>query len=431
MTRLTLRPLPDDAPAAAPATPPAAPAPDALAPAPRFAAPALTPGPGVLHIRVVAGEGGGPDKTILRSARYGHEAGLRVAAAYIHPAGDSRIDAIRARAAAQGCPFYPIPESGPLDPRTVRAALQLCRTLRVAVWHGHDYKSNLLGLIVRRLWPMRLLTTAHGWTDETSRTRIYARVDRLCLRHYDHVIAVSNDLARACLASGVREQRLTYLPNGVHLQDCPPWEHVLRDRRRLEAQASHEGRPRVVGVLARLSAEKGVDRALRLFARLARDQSPLELHIVGDGPQREALESLAQELGVADRVRFLGWQPNPIPFLAAMHMLLLTSHREGLPNVVLEAMAMGVPVAATAHGDLPALLDNGACGQLLPDNESQWPAAVGAILADGDLRLELAGRARRRVEQRYDFRARARAEIDIYRRLLSVEHAGVSLSRAA
>src|SRR5690606_27096685 len=121
----------------------------------------------ILHVRVVSGAGGGPDKTIVRSAAYVDPRRDRVTCAYLHPAGDPGIDVIRATAARYGTELIAIPERGPIDFAAIRALTQLCQRRSVTVWHGHDYKSDLLGLSIRSLHPMTLVTTAHGFTRET------------------------------------------------------------------------------------------------------------------------------------------------------------------------------------------------------------------------------------------------------------------------
>ena len=92
-----------------------------------------------------------------------------------------------------------IDDRGPLDFSLVKRFVKLCREQRVAIWHGHDYKSNLLGLLVRPHWPMRLVTTVHGWVKFTWKTPLYYAIDRLCLPRYERVICVSDDLAEQCL----------------------------------------------------------------------------------------------------------------------------------------------------------------------------------------------------------------------------------------
>src|SRR5438067_1964725 len=147
--------------------------------------------PVVLETRVVAGSGGGPDKTILNSPRFLTAAGYRMLCAYMHPPGDPGFEQLRHRAAALDAPLLSVPDRGPWDCAVIGRLLHICRRERVSIWHGHDYMSNALGLLLRSFWPMRLVTTLHGWVKHTRRTPLYYRVDELCLPHYEAVISVS------------------------------------------------------------------------------------------------------------------------------------------------------------------------------------------------------------------------------------------------
>ena len=282
--------------------------------------------PMILHVRVVAGSGGGPDKNILRSARYMRHSRYDVAAAYIHPHGDPGMQVLAQQARAWGCPLYQIEEAGPMDPHSVRSLLQLCRKLRVAVWHAHDYKSNVLGLLLRALWPMKLVTSVHGWTRETARTRFYYHVDRLCLNRFDHVIAVSPPLVEACLATGVNPEQLTYLPNAVDVEEYPLRQDTAAARQKLGLSNDRL----IIGTVGRLSSEKGVDRAVQTIAQLRSQRTDVELHLVGDGPERARLQELAGRLHVQDAVRFWGWQRHLQEFYGAMDLLLLPSPHRGI-----------------------------------------------------------------------------------------------------
>ncbi len=376
----------------------------------------LTAAPLVLHVRVVAGSGGGPDKTILHSAPYAAASGLRMAAAYIHPAGDTGINLLQQRALALGCDFHAIPEHGPLDPATVRSLLALCRRLRVAIWHGHDYKSNVLGLLLRRWHPMRLITTVHGWTFDTARTRFYYHLDNLCLSRYSHVITVSRALREHCVNLGVPENRLSYIPNGIDLESYRPTGR-RESLRRLHGMASDET---AIGVVGRLSTEKGIDRAIDTLARLRQHGShrSTTLHLIGDGPDRARLQGMVQGLGLSDAVRFHGWQSDPRPFYESLDLMLLPSRTEGLPNTVLEAMAMGLPVAATEVGDVREVLADGRCGLLLDGDETRWPLRLAALLADDEGLAAMARRARQRIAAHYTFARRVELETLAYEHLL-------------
>ena len=173
------------------------------------------PAPVVLDARVVTGAGGGPEKTILNSPRFLDPLGYRMVCAYLHPPADSGYETIREKAAKYHAPLVSIPDRGPWDWRVVSELLAVCRREKVAIWHGHDYKSNLLGLILQRFWPMRLVTTVHGWVQHTRRTPLYYWVDRLCLAHYERVICVSADLSKQALACGTAADRCFLLENGI------------------------------------------------------------------------------------------------------------------------------------------------------------------------------------------------------------------------
>jgi glycosyltransferase involved in cell wall biosynthesis len=370
----------------------------------------------VLHARVVAGSGGGPDKTILRSARYANPERLRMAAAYIYPHGDRGIELLRTKARNWGCPLWEFPETGPIDPGVVQSLLRLCREQRTAIWHAHDYKTDALGVLLRRFWPMKLVTTVHGWTRESLRTRLYYHVDNWCLNRYDHVIVVNRDLSEHCRERGVREDRMTYIPNAIEHEGY---------RRQLTVEGARGAMGvatdrLVVGVVGRLSVEKGVDRSIHCVAELRKRFPNVELHLIGDGPERGRLEALVTESGLKCAVRFWGWQAEVKPFYEVMDVLLLPSRTEGLPNVVLEAMAMEVPVAATDVGGVSDLLDGGGCGVILGLDEAGWSGRIGSILSSRELRAELASRARRRVETDYSFHKRMERVMGIYDRVLGV-----------
>src|SRR4029079_13208472 len=145
---------------------------------------ALSPArPLVLHARCVTGTGGGPAKTILNSPRFLQQMDYECICAYLLPPRDPGLDVLQRRAETAGARLVAIPDYGPLDLNTVREMVRLCRTHRVAIWHGHDYKTNALGLVVQWFWPMKLVTTVHGWVQHTWRTPLYYAIDKFCLRH--------------------------------------------------------------------------------------------------------------------------------------------------------------------------------------------------------------------------------------------------------
>ena len=373
----------------------------------------------VLHARVVANAGGGPDKTILRSAAYLPRDQYSVAAAYLHPAGDTGINRLVDQAHAHGLSMHTIPERGAIDFRAVRHLADLCRRRRIDLWHSHDYKTDVLGLMVRRQLPkLKLVSTVHGFTRENLKTRLYARVNDVALRGYDRVFAVSPALIRHCAMKGVHPDRLSYLPNAIELDRYrfrSPEDQVA-----VKQSLGIHGDSPAIAMVGRLSREKGVDRALRLFAALHEHRPAATLHLIGDGPERGRLVELADTLEIDDAVKFHGWCSDVPARLRAMDMLLSTSHTEGMPNALLEAMALGVPIAATAVGGVPEMLAGGEAGVLLANNEDEtsWTQDVARALTPSPMRQATVCEARQRVEVCYGFDMRMAKVRQAYEDLL-------------
>ena len=369
----------------------------------------------VLDARVVTSTGGGPDKTILNSPRFLQEAGYHNLCAYLHPPGDPGFQSIVQRAEALDAPLISIPDRGPFDWRVVRRLARVCREERVAIWHGHDYKTNALGLLLKRYWPMRLATTVHGWVKHTRRTPLYYGIDRLCLKHYEVVICVSSALYESCLEAGVPRERCVLVENGVDV------DHFHRRRPAAEAK-QEQGIPAgrlLIGAMGRLSDEKGFDLLIRSVDRLIAAGRDIELRIAGEGDQRAALEGLIRELNRGRRIRLVGFQRDAISFFESMDIFALSSHREGLPNVVLEAMALEVPVVATRIAGIPRLIQNGVNGLLVPPGSVEaLVEALGSLIDDPKQRSELAAAGRTTVETDHGFAARMDKVRVIYDRLL-------------
>lgn len=371
--------------------------------------------PVVLDARVVTGVGGGPEKTLLNSPRFLARAGYRMLCAYMHPPGDPGFDELRRRAREAGAPLVSVPDRGPADWRVPVRLLNLCRRERVVLWHGHDYKSNALGLLLSRFWPMRLVTTVHGWVRHTGRTPLYYRVDRFCLPRYERVLCVSPDLYDESRACGVPEARCVLLENGIDTQEYVRSLSVAEAKRRLGLPPGRL----VVGAVGRLSPEKGFDLLIRAVDQLLSEGLDLHLVIAGEGDERARLEALAAGLGRRERVTLLGYRPDTPLLYQALDAFALSSHREGLPNVVLEAMALEAPVVATRVGGVPRLVRDGENGLLVePGDGAGLGAALGRLLRDAGLRARLAREGRRTAETAYGFAARMEKLAALYDALL-------------
>ncbi len=366
----------------------------------------------VLHTRVVSGSGGGPDKTILNSPRFLTSQGYPMLCAYLRPPGDSGFERLREMAHRWSAPLLAIDDRGAFDRGPKAELARVCAERRPAIWHAHDYKSNYLGLRLRRRHPMALVTTVHGWGVQGGwKTAAYYALDRYLVRRYEHVICVSRDLYETCLAFGTPAERCWLVPNAIDTDEYQRLDEPRASKLRGGIPADRT----VIGAVGRLSPEKAFDQLMRAVAALVAEGLDLELWIVGEGPERDALEALRAELALGERVRLLGYRDDTLDLYRAMDIYALSSRKEGLPNVLLEAMALELPVVSTAIAGIPQLIEHGENGLLVePEAPDQIASALRRVVTEGGLAAALGRSARRTIEERHSMHTRMETMRGIY-----------------
>jgi glycosyltransferase involved in cell wall biosynthesis len=365
----------------------------------------------VLHTRIVTGTGGGPEKTIFNSPRYMRGTGYRELACYLRPPDDPGFAVLRRRAAAKDCPLIEVDDASAFSLDSLRRLAAICREHDVRIWHGHDYKTNLFGVLLKPLVGFKLVTTVHGWVKHTSKTPLYYAIDRWTLPRHEQVIVVSADLYKRCRASGVPENRLHLIENAIDTEDFRRTGPATRAAGRI---GMPPGRL-LIGAVGRLSAEKGFDLLIRAVATLIGEGHDLELWIAGDGEARDELERQAVATGYGDRIRLLGFQSDTVELFESFDLFCLSSLREGLPNVVLEAMAMEVPVLATRCGGIEAFARDGTDMLTVPAGSAGALAGgLRRLIKDAGLRRRLADAARARIETEFSFRRRMERMAEVY-----------------
>jgi glycosyltransferase involved in cell wall biosynthesis len=300
-----------------------------------------------------------------------------------------------ARAERAGLPTIEL-SSGRFRPQTV---LELVRTLKknkISVICTHGYKANLLGWVASRLTGRPQIAFARGWTGENWRIKLYERLDRFILRRTDWIVCVSRPLAEKMRKERTRRTPPQLIPNCALLrfQNLPlPVERLpLRQALGLPSDRFY------VCAAGRLSPEKGHRYLLRAVANLIDRIPGLLVVLLGEGRERPNLERLAAELGITNHVLFAGFKKDIHPWIQAADVLVNPSLTEGMPNVVLEAMALGTPVIATNVGGVPDLVEHLHSGVLVePGDFTSLTAAIYASFGDPAERLALAQNAQKRL----------------------------------
>ena len=272
---------------------------------------------------------------------------------------------------------------------------------------------RLLGLHKNYPW----IAWNHGYTETSLLDRAYTQLDRWSLRGAYRVVTVCRPFADELAGLGVPRDRLTILHNSVKPFRPPPAQEVERLRGELNLQEDEK----VVLSVGRLSREKAHADLVRAAAALKVKSGapPFRIVIVGDGPEREPIAALAAKLGLADRITLAGFQRDTGPYYAIATAVAVPSHSEGSPNVVLEAMAAGLPIAATNVGGIPEILEKGVTGLMLPaGNPEAMAQALLRLLSERELRERLGAAARARAESAHTPDAYREALVKFYRETL-------------
>ena len=293
--------------------------------------------------------------------------------------------------------------------------IHLIRELRPQIVHGYLFGPNLFAALAGRLAGVPAVVVAKRNVDAfESRRQVLAQ--RLAHRLATHVTAVSEAVADSAVLLGVPRGRITVIPNGVDATRFAAPAAVEEARRSLGADASP-----LVGSVGCLAARKDYGTLLEALAILKSRGFEFEAALVGDGPERQALEERSRALGLAPWVHFLGERPDVDALLPAMDVFVLSSREEGIPNALLEAMAAGRPSVVTAVGGNREVLDDGETGWMVPPSSPALLAdALADVLSHPDEARRRGDAARRVTIERRGIEARVRRHEEFYRRACGV-----------
>jgi len=366
----------------------------------------------VLELRTVRGTGGGPEKTILLGTARTDPARYAITVCYIR---DERDPIFHVDERAQGLPvnYVEVRERNSFDPRIWPRLKALVQSEAIDIIHSHDYKTDLLAWCLARSPGVVALATAHGWTGHSTRERlIYYPGDRWVLARFPHVIAVSSEIRTRLVSAGADPANVTVVLNAID-----PVKFYRERSRESEARqrfglASSDF---IVGAVGRLEPQKDFHLLITSFQHLLESVPAARLVIAGDGSLRGSLQAHIDMLGLQERCRLLG-HVDDVPLLHhAFDLYVQSSHYEGTPNAVLEAMALESPIVATDAGGTAEVARHGIEGLIVPVKDEQaLTTALLAAIGDKEAMTSRVCAARRRVETELSFDTRLRKVEALY-----------------
>jgi glycosyltransferase involved in cell wall biosynthesis len=302
--------------------------------------------------------------------------------------------------------FLPAADGTVFSWRTAQALLRLLRAQRPDVLHTFLFQMNAYGSLAGRLLGIPVVTSIRSKHYELARKhRLLAW--QLMARLSDRVTANSADLRDTfCRHARVPRHRVTVIPNGVDAQRFGGAQRRAAIRQQLDIPPTAP----VIGAVGRTHPVKGHRFLVEAMARIAPRWPQARLLLVGDKvePEFTALARIVSARGLGERVIFTGARDDVADLLGAMDVFALPSLSEGMSNALLEAMAAGLPVVATAVGGNPEVLAHGELGVLVPPGApGELADAIAGILRDYSVARALGERARAYVAQWYDWRQMA------------------------
>lgn len=297
----------------------------------------------------------------------------------------------------------------------VRGIFRLARefkALQPVIVQGFLFHGNLASRFAGQLAKVPLIIAGHRVAEREKRWHLrFERWTRRCVHH--HVCVSSGVADHLQQQAGIAANRLTVIPNGVQAPKAPAEWPDIRSPLGIAASAP------IVLAVGRLHRQKGFDLLIEAFSAVVQQHPAAKLVIVGEGPERDSLQAQIQQRHLTRSVQLIGFQPQLAPYYREAAVFALSSRWEGMPNVLLQAMAAGVPVVATQVEGVSELVCDGQTGLVVPkDDSASLSTALKQILDSPDLAKELGNRAQDIVSKEFTWERTAQMSDQTYTDLL-------------
>lgn len=307
-----------------------------------------------------------------------------------------------------------IKEKRSLDPNVLKQVITIARKHNADILHTHDFRSDIFGLASRKVLRIPMVVTAHGWIANDLKGQVSTILDKLIMRSAQHVITVS-DRTRTLLGKWASDERCTVIPNALRVLDYK----LDRRANTFRSQYGIEDHHTVIANIGRLSPEKGQGLFLEAAKVLLSRHRDLKFVLFGIGPTQPELENFVRVNEMSNQVIFAGYRTDMKKLYNEMDLVVQSSSTEGMPNVVLEALLMELPVIATDVGGTREVLNHGVTGTLIPaEDQAALVSAIEAFLKNPDEKKALAIEGRKDIGKRFDHAVRVEKLQHVYEKVL-------------
>jgi len=323
---------------------------------------------------------------------------------------------------AEGVETIVIDETQHSFRQILKALKEKLKSRHIDIIHSHRYKENILAAQLKKAGLARyLVQTVHGSGERFKgfsrlKMKIYSYLNkRQTRRYFDRVITVSDDILREYENKFPKGRAIT-VHNAVDIAHIRPTRTVAEIRRDLNIGLNSP----VIGTAGRLVPVKGYDLFLEAARFIIEDKPQAVILIAGDGPLMEELKQKAISLGIDNNVRFLGFREDIIDILNCFDIFVMSSHHEGIPMVLLEAMALQKPVVSTAVGGVREVIEDNLSGLLVkPGDVRALALACLIVLNRPETRTKLSLGAQKRIDEEFSVTIQKKRILELYGDLTS------------
>jgi glycosyltransferase involved in cell wall biosynthesis len=318
------------------------------------------------------------------------------------------------RAIQLGLDVVAIKETSSFDKKVISQINHVVKNRSIDIIHTHDFRSNIFGLICAKKMHIPLVSTCHGWISNNTKGKIYTALDKYLLRYHDRVIVVSEIMKKHLVKIGVKENKIHVINNALVINDYV----INRENNSFRKEFNISSDKRVIANIGRLSPEKKQDSFLKAAKHIAYNND-LVFVLIGVGPEEKRLRQLASDLGINEKVIFTGYRNDMVDIYNGTDLVVQSSITEGMPNIVLESLLMGVPVIATNVGGTSQIVTNGVHGTLIePENINALKSALTDYIRNIEKYTNMAKSGRDHVIKNFNQDSRVEKLFSVYNRLV-------------
>lgn len=307
------------------------------------------------------------------------------------------------------------------DMAVVWKMFKLLWRYRPDIIYCHSSKAGAVGRMAAIFAPGKVVYNAHGWAFNMKvhkrAQRFYLFAEQRLAPFCKRIVCISNFEGESALENHVvKNNKLRVIFNGVEIDEIR--KNIKNTRITREQFGIPEGVP-VIGMVGRISEQKGPKTFIRMAERISRNIPDAHYMIVGDGDSRQEIESMINKIGLQNSVHITGWVSNPNDYMALFDVGVLMSRWEGFGLVLCEYMAAGIPLVSTRTDAIPDLIEDGVNGLLVDiDDDHGAASAVLRIIEDGALRSKLIENGTRIVEEKFSIERVAREHETLFEEML-------------